>query len=87
MVFIMINSLMAKVTTSLGSRWSKISAGREPLPNRVATRRSRATQGRSHSACGGSSPPASRQLHGRPGWRDRVGDYRTISTIDDGILL
>ena len=32
-------------------------------------------------------PPASRQLHGRPGWRVRVGDYRIIYTIDDGLLV
>jgi len=32
-------------------------------------------------------PPASRQLNGRPGWRVRVGDFRIIYTIDDGVLL
>jgi mRNA interferase RelE/StbE len=32
-------------------------------------------------------PPASRPLRGRPGYRLRVGDYRVIYTIDDGILL
>ena len=32
-------------------------------------------------------PPASRQLRGRPGWRVRVGDYRIIYTIDDGLLV
>lgn len=32
-------------------------------------------------------PPASRPLRGRPGIRLRVGDYRIIYTIDDGVLL
>jgi mRNA interferase RelE/StbE len=32
-------------------------------------------------------PPASRPLRGRPGYRLRVGDYRVIYTIEDGILL
>ena len=32
-------------------------------------------------------PPASRPLRGRAGYRLRVGDYRIIYTIDDGILL
>ena len=32
-------------------------------------------------------PPASRPLQGRPGYRLRVGDYRIIYTIDDGVLL
>lgn len=32
-------------------------------------------------------PPASRQLRGRDGYRLRVGDYRIIYTIDDGVLL
>jgi len=32
-------------------------------------------------------PPASRPLRGRDGYRLRVGDYRIIYTIDDGILL
>ena len=32
-------------------------------------------------------PPASRQLRGRPGWRVRVGDYRIIYTIEDGLLV
>ena len=32
-------------------------------------------------------PPASRQLRGRPGYRVRIGDYRLIYTIDDGVLL
>lgn len=31
-------------------------------------------------------PPASRPLRGRPGYRLRVGDYRVIYTIDDGVL-
>lgn len=32
-------------------------------------------------------PPASRPLRGRAGYRLRVGDYRVIYTIDDGVLL
>ncbi|MHB2029455.1 MAG: type II toxin-antitoxin system RelE family toxin [Acidimicrobiales bacterium] len=32
-------------------------------------------------------PPSSRPLRGRPGYRLRVGDYRIIYTIDDGVLL
>ena len=32
-------------------------------------------------------PPASRQLRGRDGYRLRVGEYRIIYTIDDGVLL
>ena len=32
-------------------------------------------------------PPASRPLRGREGYRLRVGDYRIIYTIDDGMLL
>ncbi len=32
-------------------------------------------------------PPASRPLQGRDGYRLRVGDYRIIYTIDDGVLL
>jgi mRNA interferase RelE/StbE len=32
-------------------------------------------------------PPASRALRGRPGYRLRVGDYRIIYTIVDGVLL
>lgn len=32
-------------------------------------------------------PPAARALQGRPGLRVRVGDYRIIYTIDDGVLL
>jgi len=32
-------------------------------------------------------PPASRPLRGRDGYRLRVGDYRIIYTIGDGILL
>jgi len=32
-------------------------------------------------------PPASRQLRGRLGWRVRVGDYRIIYTINDGLLV
>ena len=32
-------------------------------------------------------PPASRQLRGRDGYRLRVGDYRILYTIDEGVLL
>jgi len=32
-------------------------------------------------------PPAARALHGRPGLRVRVGDYRIIYTVQDDILL
>jgi mRNA interferase RelE/StbE len=33
-------------------------------------------------------PPAAKPLTGRPGrWRIRVGDYRVIYTIDDGVLV
>ena len=32
-------------------------------------------------------PPASRPLRGRPGFRLRVGDYRIVYTVDDGVLL
>ena len=32
-------------------------------------------------------PPASRPLRGRPGYRLRVGDYRTIYTTNGGVLL
>lgn len=32
-------------------------------------------------------PPAARQLRGRPGYRVRIGDYRVIYTVDDGVLL
>ncbi len=32
-------------------------------------------------------PPASRALRGRPGSRLRVGDYRIIHAIVDGVLL
>ena len=32
-------------------------------------------------------PPASRPLHGRPGYRVRVGDYRIIYTVRDDVLL
>lgn len=32
-------------------------------------------------------PPASRPLRGRPGYRVRIGDWRVIYTIDDGVLL
>lgn len=32
-------------------------------------------------------PPAARALQGRPGLRVRVGDYRIIYTISDGVLL
>jgi mRNA interferase RelE/StbE len=32
-------------------------------------------------------PPGVQQLHGRPLWRLRVGDYRIIYTIDDAQQL
>lgn len=32
-------------------------------------------------------PPASRPLRGRPGYRVRIGDYRLLYTIEDGVLL
>lgn len=32
-------------------------------------------------------PPNARRLTGRPGYRVRVGDYRIVYTIDDGVLL
>ena len=32
-------------------------------------------------------PPASRPLRGRDGYRIRVGNYRVLYTIDDGVLL
>jgi len=32
-------------------------------------------------------PPNAKALRGRPGFRVRVGDYRIIYTIEDGMLL
>lgn len=32
-------------------------------------------------------PPASRRLGGRPAYRVRVGDYRILYTVEDGVLL
>ncbi|RXZ73283.1 type II toxin-antitoxin system RelE family toxin [Agromyces albus] len=32
-------------------------------------------------------PPGARALQGRPGLRVRIGDYRIIYTVDDGVLL
>lgn len=32
-------------------------------------------------------PPGAKALHGRSGLRVRVGNYRIIYTIDDGVLL
>ncbi|MDQ3715086.1 MAG: type II toxin-antitoxin system RelE/ParE family toxin [Actinomycetota bacterium] len=32
-------------------------------------------------------PPAARSLHGRPGLRVRVGDYRIMYTVVDDVLL
>lgn len=32
-------------------------------------------------------PPSAKALRGRPGLRVRVGDYRIIYTVDDGVLL
>jgi mRNA interferase RelE/StbE len=32
-------------------------------------------------------PPASRPLRSKPAYRLRVGDYRVVYTIDDGVLV
>ncbi|HOQ52272.1 MAG TPA: type II toxin-antitoxin system RelE/ParE family toxin [Micropruina sp.] len=32
-------------------------------------------------------PPGARALHGRPGLRVRVGDYRIIYLVEDDVLL
>ena len=32
-------------------------------------------------------PPGARALHGRPGLRVRIGDYRIVYTVDDDILV
>ena len=32
-------------------------------------------------------PPGAKGLQGRPGLRVRIGDYRIIYTVDDGILV
>lgn len=32
-------------------------------------------------------PPAARALHGRAGFRVRVGDYRILYTLEDEVLL
>ena len=32
-------------------------------------------------------PPGAKALQGRPGLRVRVGDYRIIYTVDDGIIV
>jgi mRNA interferase RelE/StbE len=32
-------------------------------------------------------PPAARGLHGRPGLRVRIGDYRILYTVADDVLL
>lgn len=32
-------------------------------------------------------PPGARALQGRPGLRVRVGNYRILYTVDDGVLL
>ena len=32
-------------------------------------------------------PPGARALQGRPGYRIRVGDYRILYVVEDGILL
>lgn len=51
----------------------------------------RATQPRIHGAIAllaqDPRPPASRPLRGREGYRLRIGDYRIIYTVNDGILL
>ena len=32
-------------------------------------------------------PPEAKALQGRPGLRVRIGDYRILYTVDDGILV
>jgi len=32
-------------------------------------------------------PPGCKKLKGKDGWRIRIGDYRVIYTINDGMLL
>lgn len=32
-------------------------------------------------------PPGARALRGRDGYRVRVGDYRILYTVDDGVLV
>ncbi|MGV8859308.1 type II toxin-antitoxin system RelE family toxin [Rhodoglobus sp.] len=32
-------------------------------------------------------PPGAKALHGRPGFRVRIGDYRIVYTIQDDVLL
>lgn len=32
-------------------------------------------------------PPGAKALRGRDGYRVRVGDYRILYTVDDGVLL
>ena len=32
-------------------------------------------------------PPGARTLRGRDGYRVRVGDYRILYTVDDGVLV
>ncbi len=32
-------------------------------------------------------PPGARALQGRPGFRVRVGNYRILYTVDDGVLM
>jgi mRNA interferase RelE/StbE len=32
-------------------------------------------------------PPGAKALQGRPGLRVRVGDYRIVYVVDDGVLL
>ena len=62
-----------------------------PAALRALRRMDKATQPRLHGAiallAADPRPPASRQLRGRPAYRLRVGDYRIIYTIDDGVLL
>ena len=62
-----------------------------PAALRELRKLDRAMQPRIHGAIAllahDPRPPASRQLRGRDGYRLRVGDYRIIYTINDGVLL
>ncbi|AKL72780.1 cytotoxic translational repressor of toxin-antitoxin stability system [Actinobacteria bacterium IMCC26256] len=62
-----------------------------PAALRALRRIDKATKPRLHGViallAADPRPPASLQLRGRPAYRLRVGDYRIIYTIDDGVLL
>lgn len=62
-----------------------------PAALRELRRIDRATQPRIQGAISllakDPRPPASRPLRGRDGYRLRVGNYRIIYTINDGVLL